>query len=148
MANTTIEAQLHVKVRDPARIVDIIPRLKQNFLLSISNFVEANYQTVFTPDEVQIFNGKKASITSSTKPILQGWKDKQLELWWLPIIPRPSKEPNTHQEKYAEGDHPKAANNVYKLPNSKQIICYHHAMAGFPTKASWIRAIKAFFYAT
>ena len=42
----------------------------------------------------------------------------------------------------------KATNNAYEPPSKKQIIWYHHAMAGFPTKATWIKAIKAGFYAT
>ena len=39
-------------------------------------------------------------------------------------------------------------NNVYELWSTKEIICYHHSTAGFPTKATWLRAIKAGFYAT
>ena len=70
IANATMEAQLHVKVRDPARTVDIVPVLKQNSLLSISKFMKANYLTVITPDEVQIFNGEKTTIASFTEPIL------------------------------------------------------------------------------
>ena len=40
------------------------------------------------------------------------------------------------------------ANNVYERPSTKQIIHYDHASAGFPTKATWLRVIKAGFYAT
>ena len=39
-------------------------------------------------------------------------------------------------------------NNVYELPSTKQIIQFHHATAGFSTKAMWLKAIKAGFYAT
>ena len=58
-ANMTAEAQLHTEVRKPARTVDIVPALKCNSLLSISKFAEASYIIMFTPDEVQIFDGEK-----------------------------------------------------------------------------------------
>ena len=39
------------------------------------------------------------------------------------------------------------ANNVYDLPSTKKSYAYHHASAGFPTKAKRLKAIKAGFYA-
>ena len=39
-----------------------------------------------------------------------------------------------------------AAANVYNLPSIAQVIKYHHAAAGFPTKDTWVKAIKAGFY--
>ena len=36
---------------------------------------------------------------------------------------------------------------VYKLRSTKQVIRYYHATAGFPTKSTWLKAIKADFYA-
>jgi hypothetical protein len=32
--------------------------------------------------------------------------------------------------------------NVYKLPSVKPTIWYLHGMASFPTKASWLKAIR------
>ena len=55
--------------------VDIVPGLQCNSLLSINKFAEANYLTVFTPDEVKIFDGKKEVISSTQQPILQVWRD-------------------------------------------------------------------------
>ena len=37
---------------------------------------------------------------------------------------------------------------VYELPNTKQVLAWYHAAAGYPTKATWLKAIKASFYAT
>ena len=39
-----------------------------------------------------------------------------------------------------------AAANVYSLPSISQVIKYHHAAAGFPTKDTWVKAIKAGYY--
>ena len=32
--------------------------------------------------------------------------------------------------------------NVYELPSTDQAIKYQHAAAGFPTKATWLKAIR------
>ena len=39
-------------------------------------------------------------------------------------------------------------NDMYELPNTRQIIQYYHATPGFPMKATWLKAIWAGFYAT
>ena len=39
-------------------------------------------------------------------------------------------------------------NNVYKLPSTGKVVRYLHACAGFPTKATWIKAITGGNYAT
>ena len=36
----------------------------------------------------------------------------------------------------------KAINNVYELPSIKPAIRYPHGAAGFPTKATWLKAIR------
>ena len=38
--------------------------------------------------------------------------------------------------------------NVYKLPSTKEVNRYLHACAGFPSKTTWIKAIRAGNYAT
>ena len=40
------------------------------------------------------------------------------------------------------------ANSVYELPNTEQVIRWYHAAAGYPTKDTWLKAIKAGFFAT
>ena len=41
-----------------------------------------------------------------------------------------------------------AVHNVYELKKQPEIVRYLHAAAGFPTKATWLRAIKLGFYAS
>ncbi|KAL7503489.1 hypothetical protein ACHAXN_001275 [Cyclotella atomus] len=50
--------------------------------------------------------------------------------------------------KQDEFDTNKFVNSVYELPNTEQVIAWYHAAAGYPTKASWTKAIDAGFYAT
>jgi hypothetical protein len=40
------------------------------------------------------------------------------------------------------------ASNVYDLPSTERVIRYLHAAAGFPTKSTWLKAIKSGFFAT
>jgi hypothetical protein len=39
-------------------------------------------------------------------------------------------------------------NSVYKLPNTEQVVAWYHAAVGYPTKATWLKAVDAGFYAT
>ena len=41
--------------------------------------------------------------------------------------------------------HTNEINNVYELPNMKKVIQYYHAVAGFPSKPIWLKAINTFF---
>ena len=68
--------------------MDIVPELKRNSHLSLRKFIEANYLTVFTPEEIHISNEAKTTIESTFAPIIQGWKDPQTGLWSVPIIPK------------------------------------------------------------
>ena len=38
--------------------------------------------------------------------------------------------------------------SVYELPNLEQVVRWYHAAAGYPTKATWIKAIDNGFYST
>jgi hypothetical protein len=50
--------------------------------------------------------------------------------------------------KQGEFDTKEFVNSVYELPNTEQVIAWYHAAAGYPAKATWIKAIDAGFYAT
>jgi len=73
------------------------------------------------------------------KPVLEGWRDAN-GLWRLS---REESKPIQASRSTQE-----VATNVYTLPSIPQTIRYLHAAAGFPTKDSWIKAIKNGNYAT
>jgi hypothetical protein len=40
------------------------------------------------------------------------------------------------------------ANAIFELPSTRQTILYHHALAGFPVKETFLNAVRAGNYAT
>ena len=131
-------------------MVHIVPRLQHSSSLSISKFADAKYITVFTQKEVKIFDGGTMMITSTGEPILWGWQDPESGLWCISLIPQMM---NPIISKHYTGMNTKgttqnAIKNVHELPSIKQVINYHHTVAGYPTKTMWIKAINAVFFAT
>ena len=89
--NTTpssVQEKLHHDVREPARTVDIVPALKQNYLLSGSNFSDANYVTVLTPTAVLFYDGNYITIQVFSKSILRRCRYKKSGLWRVPLKQR------------------------------------------------------------
>lgn len=80
-------------------------------------------------------HAEKASLCTFRKPVLQGWQDAN-GFWRLP-----------HDEE-SKPSGQEVETNVYSLPSMPQTIRYLHAAAGFPTKDSWINAIKNGHYST
>ena len=75
------QALLKHKVREPARTVDMVPELAHNSLLSASKFVDTNYITILTPNEVLIYDGDKLTINVGKNDVLRGWRDSSTGLW-------------------------------------------------------------------
>ena len=71
----TTQAKLYHDVREPAKNVDMVPQLQHNSLISGGKFVDANYITVLTLNEVFIYEGKDTHISVSNRPILKSWRD-------------------------------------------------------------------------
>jgi hypothetical protein len=148
--------KLQHNVRHPAKDVRIVPGIKRDSLLSIPKFVEANYIAIFDKDEVNIYDANKTSIVISHGAILQGWQCKQTNLWHVPLI-KNIKNNNTDTVLCDQSpteflpDRPPPSNaihNVYKLKTQPELVQYYHAAAGFPTKPSWLKAIKNKQYAS
>ena len=97
--NGTSIRNMHLQhqVRELAQTVDIVPGLQHYSLLSIDKCAEVNYITVFTPEEVTIFDGEKANISSMQQSIIQGWRDPATGLWRIQIEPKQTPlPPNIH----------------------------------------------------
>lgn len=116
-----------------ARQADVLPGLRNNSLVSVGKFSDADYTTIFHPQGkgVTVHRPGSFNIKLFRKPVLQGWRDAN-GLWRL------SRE---QQEKKSVAVKETAA-NVYNLPSIPQMIKYHHASAGFPTKDSWVKAVR------
>ncbi len=161
MSNSQVEEandmdELQRNVRHPKKDMHIIPGIKSNSLLSIPKFVNANYIVIFDKDKVNIYDANKTSIVVSHGAILRGWQCKQTNLWQVPLIKNiqnnstdtvlcdqcpteflPNRPPPS-----------KAIHNVYELKTQPKLVQYYHAAAGFPTKPSWLKAIKNKQYAS
>ena len=125
-----------------ARKADVLPGLKPNSLVSVGKLADANYTTIFHPKEngVTIHQMGTYQLKLLCAPIIQGWRDKN-GLWRL------SKDQPRNAIMSSKRNQEIVA-NVFNLPSIPQVIRYLHASAGFPTKDSWIKAIKNGHYAT
>ena len=67
------QALLENDLREPAKIVDMVRRLQNKTLLSTGKFADAGYATVFTADEVNIYDATKTENLINEDAILRGW---------------------------------------------------------------------------
>ncbi len=67
---TTIN-KLHHQLREPARSVHIVPKVKDS-LISTSKCVEADYIAIDDKKEVNYYNAKTTQITVSNAAVLTG----------------------------------------------------------------------------
>jgi hypothetical protein len=166
---TTVNKLLH-NVRSPARNVNIVPSLVENSLLSTSKFADAGYTAIYDENEVNFYDAKTTKITVSVEAVLKGWRCPCTNLWRVPLVPivtnlntdtlildHPSGQNSlnsmyTIKTNQLARDHvvlqmcknhcQEYLHNIYKLPSIEPTICYLHGAAGFPTKASWLKAIR------
>jgi hypothetical protein len=138
------------KVRGPENKLHITPGITKNLLLSTGPFAAANYITIFYKEDVNIYNANDTIIAVTGGAILQGWWDAATRLWCIPlmamvrnnytdtvIVNRPS-------TKFIPKHPPpkNAIHNVYELKIQPELVRYYHAAAGFPTKPTWVKAIR------
>ena len=154
-------AEYPFKVREPASEVHITPDITSNSLMSTSKFADADYITVFDKDEVNIYDSNDVKITVTRGAILRGWRCPTTGLWRVPLVPTIRRETvNNVNTQTALVSRPpteflpnrppptEAVANVYELRTQPEIVRYYHAAAGFPTKRTWLAAIKNNQYAS
>jgi len=122
-------------INDEARKAHVLPELKGNSLLSVPVLASNGYTTVFHAGNkgVEIYNPKTVKITTTTGPVLQGWRESS-GLWRMGCYVSP--------DSVSDKDKIEHVQNVYDLPSLPAAIRYHHAAVGFPPKATWLKAIK------
>ena len=91
---TTI-ALLEHKIQYPARTVNMVPALSNQYLLSGGKCSEAGYVSVCSGVEVNIYNGPTSKITVSKKDVLTGWRCPRTRLWRIPLQAQVTN-PNLH----------------------------------------------------
>jgi hypothetical protein len=155
MPNGTVEAamdvdELHHKVCHPAKDIHILPRIEGDLLLSMEKFADANYKAIFDKDKLNIYNANNTKVTLSPSTILCGWQCTDTNFWSVPLVPYLT---NNNTETVLCNQPPTeflpqcppqldAIYNVCELKTQPELVRYHHAASRFPTKPTWLKAIK------
>ena len=148
-------------VRAPASEIHITPGITSNSLLSTSKYAEADYITIFDKEQVNVYDVNDVVISVSRGAVLRGWRDPKSGLWRIPLLPtiRQDTVNNMNTETVLVNKPPteflpqrpppaEAIANVYELKTQPELVRYYHAAAGFPTKPTWLKAIKNNHYAS
>ena len=132
-APASVKEKLHHSVREPARTVDMVPDLNHNLLMSASKLADA----VLVYDDM---GDLQRSISSAA--ILIGWRCKHSGRWRVPLKPVVCN--NNIDTKLIYWPNPEhAINRAYKLPSSEQLVHYLQSCAGYPTKETRMKEIRA-----
>ena len=83
-APATSVAKLHIYIRAPSNIVDILPTLEAT-LLSGSKFDDAGYIAVYDANEVNFH--EKIAVTITEKAVLHGYQCPRANIWRFPLQP-------------------------------------------------------------
>ena len=131
-----------------ARETHILPELKPNSLLSVKQLADNGYTTIFHPNDrgVTVHDGNDVKLTFTNDAVLQGWRDEK-GLWRIPLTDDGN---NVNMQTIAlnRPAPTEAVHNVYELPSTQNVVAYHHASLGFPTKATLLQAAKKGFLST
>jgi hypothetical protein len=155
MPNGTVEAatdvdKLHHNVHHPVKDIHIVSGIEHNLLLSMAKFADATYIAIFDKDELNIYNANNTKVTVSRSAILCGQRCVDTNLFCVLLA---SHVINNNTETVLCDRPPTeflpqcpppldAIYNIYNLKTQPELVCYHHAAAGFPTKPTWLKVIK------
>eukprot|EP00804_Cyclotella_cryptica_P001037 CCRYP_008358-RA/>CCRYP_008358-RA protein AED:0.67 eAED:0.67 QI:0/0/0/0.5/1/1/2/0/762 len=169
IAPASTATTLLLNLRPPANQVDIVPGLTQT-LLSGSKLADAGYTAIYDKNEVNFYNSH--TIHVQEKSVLRGYRCPHTGLWRIPLQPivlnqntdtllldapdgitttnpqfKIHHSPNTLAHLQTSNT-PDTLANVYELPSIAQAVRYLHGAAGFPTKSTWLAAIRNGNYST
>ena len=153
LAPATDVKELPYQVRGEAKEIHITPGIK-NHLISTSKFATENYIHVFDKEQVNVYDANDVIITTTRGAVLRGWRVPEQGLWRFPLVKNAQKICNLNTEKAFLSQHPQEVlkhypppiegeiNNVYDLKAKPELIRYYHVATGFPTKPTWLTAIR------
>lgn len=127
-------------LRESAREMNIVPGLHST-LISVPKFADADYTTVFTKTGAKIYDDYTTKITASEQPVLDAARCDDTGLWKLALH-------NNNEDQDTRPPEHDAINVIFDLPSARQSFLWYHAAAGFPTKDTFIRAVRNGNYAT
>ena len=126
----------------PAHEMEILPALSNNSLMRGKVLSDNVYTTIFRPfdESITVPDKDVVQIIVTKKALLQVWQNKHC-LWCIPLVDTI----NNIQDGIITLDHSTPSQtilNIYELPSTETVIWYLHATLGFPTKATWIKALN------
>ena len=103
-----------------------------NTLIGVGPICDANCTVMFHKNDVTV-------LSPESKPIIKGWREKQLpRLWRFPLKPN-----NKSINDYTTTNHKNpAAHSAYYLPSIDSLVRYMHASAGLSVKSTWLKSTK------
>jgi hypothetical protein len=131
------------KLREGVREMDVVPG-RHSTLVSIPKFANADYIAVFDKNKANIYDAKTTTITSSADPVIVALRCKTTGLWKLNL----DAGTKVTQKGISAQPTNKIVNAIFDLPNNHQTMLYYYALAGFPTKETFLDTVRAGNYAT
>jgi hypothetical protein len=129
-------------LRQAAREMNIVPGL-HSALVSIPKLADARYTTVFNKDGAAIYDDYTTKITATSPPVLEFIRCEHTGMWKLDLNPAASLPTPEGQAAPLE-----TINVNFNLPSARKTFLWYHASAGFPTKATFIDAVRNGNYST
>jgi hypothetical protein len=129
---------LKLNLQPKANKMNIVPNL-HSMLISVLKMADADYIVVFNKKEARIYNSTTTIVLASKVPILVAPRCRDTGLWKLDldfeVLGR------KYPDQFIVGVD--EANTIFDLPNTQQSLLYHHALAGFPPKETFLAAVRA-----
>ena len=107
----------------------ILPGLVRHSLISIGKLCDDECTVAFTVTDV--------SVTKHNNVIWAGTCDPNTKLWTLPLTNITSDAQATKLTTPTMSAH-----SVFEITNVKNKLLYLHACAGYPTKSTWLKAVR------
>jgi hypothetical protein len=121
----------------------------------MNKLAKAGYKAKFSGDNVQFYDARGTQREVTRQAVLEGWYVPEEGLWRIPLACRSSKSitniktdtcfsDRSPLEILGDSNQPPIDQicNVYDLKVQSEVIAYYHAAAGFPTKPTWVKAIR------
>ena len=135
----------NTSLRQEARQADLLPGL-QHSLVSVGKLSDSGYVTIFDAWDkgVTVYDRNDVQLKVTGEAVLRGWRDEATGLWRIPLTANAGPEncDDSNSTFVQRRELQEAAHHIFELPSIERSIRYLHAALGFPTKATWLKAIR------
>ncbi len=106
-------------------------------LVSIPKLAVAEYTTVLNKNGAAISDDKTTTVTATNPPVLESEHCKHTGMWSLNLNPE-----TTISNQEVPTAPSEILNVIFVLPSTRKTFLWYHASAGFPTKETFVDAIR------